>query len=175
VIGKFGPKVCNVNCPVGVVANCACVGSGGGGGMVDVGTTGADVGNGGGVGIPVGVVGVVIGAVIGVVIGTVGNGGGVGIPVIGTVGAVIGAVGAVGVDTGVAPVGNTVAVDKGRVPKDAPPVAGRGTVPPVVSNGVGVSALPLGLFPNNLINTVLSSDSPKVSLDFCNLGIVFCM
>ena len=25
-IGSFGPKVCNVNCPVGVVANCACVG-----------------------------------------------------------------------------------------------------------------------------------------------------
>jgi len=42
-----------------------------------------------------------------------------------------------------------------------------------VVNGVGVSALPLGSFPNNFINTVLSSFSPNVSLDFCNLGTVF--
>ena len=174
VIGKFGPNVCNVNCPVCVAANCACVGSGGGEGMVvgkvgDKGGVSAGVGDGVSVGV---------GAVVGVAgTGTpvneganancagVGKGGGGGMADAG-----------VGVDVGMAGagagVGNTVAVPKGRVPKEASPVAnvavGAG------ANGVGVSALPLGSFPNNLINTVLSSDSPNVSLDFCHLGIVFC-
>ena len=100
----------------------------------------------------------------------VGSGGGVGIAIDGVVKGI-----SVGVETGVGTgaVDNTVAVAKGRVPKDAPPVTGKGTVAPV-ANGVVDSALPLRSFPNNCINTVLSSDSPNVSLDFCNLGIVFC-
>jgi len=103
---------------------------------------------------------------------TVGTGVGTGADTGATVGTGVGT----GADTGA--VGNTVGVPKGRVAKDATPVAGRGTVPPVVApavaNGVVDSALPLFSFPNNRINTVLSSDSPNVSLDFCNLGIVFC-
>jgi len=42
-----------------------------------------------------------------------------------------------------------------------------------VVNGVVDNALPLWSFPNNFINTELSSVSPNVSLDFCNLGTVF--
>ena len=135
---------------VGVAANCADVGSGGGVGMIDVSTTGAgvDVGT---TGAGVDVVTTGVGAVVGA-----GVGAGVG----------------VGVGAGVG-VGNTVEVPKGRVAKDATPVAGV-AVAPAVANGVVDSALPLGSFPNNLINTVLSSDSPNVSLDFCNLGILFC-
>ena len=108
----------------------------------------------------------------------VGSGGGVGIAIAGvgtevgtgadtgaTVGTAVGTVVGTGADTGA--VGNTVGVAKGRVPKDATPVG-------VGANGVVDSALPLFSFPNNRINTVLSSDSPNVSLDFCNLGIVFC-
>ena len=119
----------------------------------------------------------------GIAILNAGTGVGNAVTGVGNTGAVVGNTGA-GADTGVAVgvvvgntgavVGNTVAVVKGRVPKDAPPVAGRGTVPPVVANGVGVSALPLGSFPNNFINTLFNSDSPNVSLDFCNLGTVFC-
>jgi len=108
----------------------------------------------------------------------VGSGGSVGMADIGvSAGVGIGAgVGVAVVGVGVAVVGSTVAVPKGRVAKDATPVAGVAgvAVTPAVANGVVVSALLLGSFPNNLINTVLSSDSPNVSIDLCNLGIVFC-
>jgi len=188
-IGRFGPKVCNVNCPVGVAANCANVGSGGGGGGADAdggggadadGGGGADAGGGGGGGA-----GTPVNEGVDANCAGVGNGGGAGIPVGADTGVAAGnpigagGGGGAGAETGVAVgvavgavVGNTVAVPKGRVAKDATPVAGKGT--DAVANGVVDSALPLGSFSNNRINTVLSSDSPNVSLDFCNLGIVFC-
>ena len=72
-----------------------------------------------------------------------------------------------GAGVGTKGAGVSVAVAKGRVPKDAPVVG------VAVANGA-VSALPLGSFPDNLINTVLSPDSPNVSFDFCNFDILCC-
>jgi len=133
-----------------------------------VGVVGAVVGVVGSV-VVVGVIGAVVivgvvGAVVSAGVGVVGAG-------VGVVGAVVGTEdGFTGAGGGALKgVGLDVAVPKGRVPKDAPVVG----VAAAVANGA-VSALPLGSFPNNLINTALSSDSPNVSLDFCNLDIIFC-
>jgi len=84
---------------------------------------------------------------------------------VGAVGNPVGAVGAVGRAGGGGGGGGV-----GGIPVGTPIGA---VVNGGVVNGVGVSALPLGSFPNNFINTLLSSDSPNVSSDFCNLVLYF--